>query len=125
MKEAAAEMEGRPAGLGSIRRDAPRGGMIIGIHCTREVFVNGVELLHEHSLRLVNHSPTGYAWGYGGSGPAQLALAILLKFVSEEVALSLHQIFKREVIAQMNGDKSFALPAKRVRAWLGSKGVRS
>ena len=25
-----------------------------------------------------NHSPTGFAWGYGGSGPAQLALAILI-----------------------------------------------
>ena len=24
---------------------------------------------------LRNHSPTGFAWGYGGSGPAQLALA--------------------------------------------------
>lgn len=24
-----------------------------------------------------NHSPTGFEWGYGGSGPAQLALAIL------------------------------------------------
>lgn len=26
---------------------------------------------------LRNHSPTGAEWGYGGSGPAQLALAIL------------------------------------------------
>ena len=25
---------------------------------------------------LRNHSPTGFAWGYGGSGPAQLALAL-------------------------------------------------
>jgi hypothetical protein len=28
-------------------------------------------------LDLYNHSPTGFAWGYGGSGPAQLALALL------------------------------------------------
>lgn len=28
-------------------------------------------------LDLFNHSPTGFEWGYGGSGPAQLALAIL------------------------------------------------
>ena len=26
------------------------------------------------SLTVRNHSPTGPAWGYGGSGPAQLAL---------------------------------------------------
>ena len=29
-------------------------------------------------LELRNHSPAGFAWGYAGSGPAQLALAILL-----------------------------------------------
>jgi hypothetical protein len=28
-------------------------------------------------LDLRNHSPTGFEWGYTGSGPAQLALAIL------------------------------------------------
>src|SRR5467141_965015 len=29
-------------------------------------------------LEARNHSPTGFAWGYGGSGPAQLALALLI-----------------------------------------------
>src|SRR5262245_22144387 len=29
-------------------------------------------------LELRNHSPTGFEWGYGGSGPAQLALALLV-----------------------------------------------
>lgn len=28
-------------------------------------------------LGVRNHSPTGFSWGYNGSGPAQLALAIL------------------------------------------------
>jgi hypothetical protein len=28
-------------------------------------------------LDLFNHSPAGFDWGYGGSGPAQLALAML------------------------------------------------
>lgn len=27
---------------------------------------------------VANHSPTGHEWGYGGSGPAQLALDLLL-----------------------------------------------
>ena len=26
---------------------------------------------------VVLHSPTGFGWGYGGSGPADLALSIL------------------------------------------------
>jgi hypothetical protein len=30
------------------------------------------------ALRVVRHSPTGFEWGYDGSGPAQLAIAILI-----------------------------------------------
>ena len=40
-----------------------------------EVTVDGVPLNPRLDLR--NHSPTGLEWGYCGSGPAQLALAIL------------------------------------------------
>lgn len=29
-------------------------------------------------LNVRNHSPDGFNWGYGGSGPSQLALAILI-----------------------------------------------
>lgn len=28
-------------------------------------------------LHVINHSPTGFAWGYWGSGPAQLAFALI------------------------------------------------
>ena len=31
----------------------------------------------EKSLQVVDHSPDGFQWGYTGSGPAQLAAAIL------------------------------------------------
>jgi hypothetical protein len=128
MKEAVMEQARLPLDQGSsvqrtIGPDAPAEGTIVGVYATQEVFINGVELLKD-SLRLMNHSPTGFAWGYGGSGPAQLALAILLKFVNEPTALSLHQDFKREVIAQLDGRQPFCLLVKRVRAWLGSKGVR-
>lgn len=51
-------------------------------------------------LDLRNHSPTGFAWGYGGSGPAQLALALLADALgNDEEALSRCQEFKRAVIA--------------------------
>jgi len=36
------------------------------------------ELDPRPSLQLRKHSPDGFEWSYGGSGPAQLALAILL-----------------------------------------------
>ena len=32
---------------------------------------------------VVFHSPTGFSWGYGGSGPADLALSILADHLGE------------------------------------------
>lgn len=40
--------------------------------------IDGDTLRPLESLRHVNHSPDGFEWGYGGSGPMQLAFAILL-----------------------------------------------
>jgi hypothetical protein len=49
---------------------------------------------------LRNHSPTGFEWGYGGSGPAQLALALLADALPDEnAALRLYQSFKWETVA--------------------------
>jgi Family of unknown function (DUF6166) len=46
-------------------------------------------------LELRNHSPTGFAWGYCGSGPAQLALAVLTDATGEQaLALRHYQEFK-------------------------------
>jgi len=53
---------------------------------------------------LRNHSPTGFEWGYGGSGPAQLALAILAEHLGDDRgALNLYQDFKWACIAQLRG----------------------
>ena len=64
------------------------------------------------SQRIRNHSPDGFEWGYGGSGPAQLALAILLDYfgglpvdrrpqmeTAPRLAEQLYQEFKFDVIA--------------------------
>ena len=53
-------------------------------------------------LDLRNHTPTGFDWGYCGSGPAQLALAILAEhFDNPDEALELYQRFKWAVIAAL------------------------
>jgi hypothetical protein len=53
-------------------------------------------------LDLYNHSPTGFEWGYCGSGPAQLALAILADHLGDdEQAFNLYQRFKWAVIAEL------------------------
>lgn len=67
---------------------------------TDTVTVDGEVLLLGPSLDVCNHSPTGFAWGYGGSGPAQLALAILLYAgVPKERAVGLYQQFKWDHVA--------------------------
>ena len=53
-------------------------------------------------LDLADYSPTGFEWGYGGSGPAQLALALLADALGDEAqALELQQAFKWEVVAAL------------------------
>ncbi len=40
-----------------------------------QVTVDGAPLPPRNDL--ANHSPDGFGWGYSGSGPSQLALAVL------------------------------------------------
>jgi hypothetical protein len=68
------------------------------------VKLNGQPFDPSRSQRVRNHSPSGFEWGYGGSGPAQLALAILLEEVDEDCALNLYQDFKWVVIARLDGE---------------------
>lgn len=64
------------------------------------VTVNGDDLDPRFDLR--NHSPSGLEWGYAGSGPAQLALAILADHLKDDAkALELHQSFKFAVITKL------------------------
>jgi len=53
------------------------------------------------SIAVKNHSPDGFAWGYGGSGPAQLALAICLDQLPTDKALACYQAFKWKYIAML------------------------
>ena len=69
---------------------------------TGQVWIDDRELSPERSQAVVNHSPTGFAWGYGGSGPAQLALALLLEITrNTEMALLWYQDVKRHIIARL------------------------
>jgi hypothetical protein len=74
---------------------------------TREVWVNGEWLDPAPSLAVANHSPDGFNWGYSGSGPAQLALAILLKYLKPDEAQQYKQLFKRCWVATIPQGKNF------------------
>lgn len=57
-------------------------------------------------LYLANHSPTGFEWGYGGSGPAQLALALVADATGDDaLALRVYQQFKAEIVQGLPHDR--------------------
>jgi uncharacterized protein DUF6166 len=72
---------------------------------------------------LRNHSPTGFAWGYGGSGPGQLALAILADYfgsceIGDILACHLYQDLKWQLIAHLAIEKDFTVTSKEIHAQL-------
>jgi len=68
---------------------------------------------------VVYHSPDGFNWGYGGSGPSELARCILLEVVGEELADEYYQDFKNEFVAKW--DDSWEISALEVINWVMSK----
>jgi hypothetical protein len=90
---------------------------IDGISATGEVFVDGVKLELQKSLKVIPKSPTGFSWGYGGSGPAQLALAILLEFTDSETAKMLYHRFKEHFIVGLPFGQDFKIRID-VRGWI-------
>ena len=91
------------------------------------VAVNGVELEPGPSQALRNHSPDGFEWGYCGSGPAQLALAILLhEYEDVALALALYQDFKRRFVARWPRENGtgWVLTSLEIDAWVSTQPTR-
>jgi len=65
---------------------------------------------------VVRHSPTGFEYGYGGSGPADLALSMLTAVLGKEQANRLYQAFKRDRIAAESGEH-WSMKAETIREW--------
>jgi hypothetical protein len=94
---------------------------IIGLANSRDVLYGSVRINPRESQRLINHSPDGFSWGYGGSGPSQLALAILLMMIDEEDALRLYQDFKWKFIAGAPQHQDLKILVDDVRAWIAEQ----
>lgn len=64
---------------------------------------------------IINHSPTGIAWGYGGSGPAQASVAILIDYLGDlERALALYQDFKFRLVAKFPPNSEWTLTGRQI-----------
>jgi len=91
-------------------------------HIETEVYVNDGEEERplDPRLDLFPHSPGGFNWGYGGSGPSQLALAILVDCCGETTALELYHDFVREKIALIK-EPDWIITEEEIYEWLGTK----
>lgn len=85
---------------------------------------------------VVHHSPDGFEFGYGGSGPADLALNIVEEVLDRmgydgermkcfdgmcfKLAFGLHQEFKRKFIApaDRNGE---VIPYASIESWITAR----
>lgn len=83
------------------------------------VTVNGNPL--PMSKRAREKSPTGFSWGYGGSGPYALAHSILTHLYTDEAADAHAQDFKWQVIGHLPYGEPFALTYEQVQVWMKDK----
>jgi hypothetical protein len=70
----------------------------VGTHVEAQA-PDGLWFALEPRLDLRDHSPTGFEWGFSGSGPAQLALALAATRLPDREALAVYQDLKRALVA--------------------------
>ena len=73
--------------------------------CKVEVWRDGDTSPLSPRNEIRNHSPDGFNWGYGGSGPAQLALALCCEVLPPHFAELVYQDFKRAFVARIDADR--------------------
>ncbi len=108
---------------------------------------NGPILVYEEGRppypvrHMIVHSPSGMAWGFNGSGPADLALSILADYLDEADAIPaherydhavareiqhtrawvLHQDFKRHFIAPLDEGAGWTITGTTIGDWLAPR----
>ena len=69
-------------------------------------------------LDVYSHSPTGFSWGYNGSGPAQLALAIMVTMIGKQDALKVYQVFKDSFVSRWRPGAAWSISSVEIEEWL-------
>jgi len=83
---------------------------------------------------VVHHSPSGFEYGYMGSGPADLALNVVeailhrIGYAGERMqcfdgacfseAWRLHQRFKQRFIAPLQQEEDYRIPYETMKGWI-------
>ncbi|KKL97337.1 hypothetical protein LCGC14_1835520 [marine sediment metagenome] len=126
--------------LASLRREATMKTYTIKrlhdgeVICHVTTYRTGAEAHHTVTklFHLVYHSPDGFDTGYGGPGPADLALSILADHFEERAALqpaagrlqcwAVHQLFKEVFISpnMLASGEDYVITEEQIVAWLAS-----
>ena len=100
---------GRPAARTMIAGDRARGAVTVGGH--------ELKLPAEFAAK---GRKVRFAWGYSGTGPKALALAILASAAGNTAAREHHESFMRERVARLPG-REWTMPLDEVTAWVESR----
>lgn len=93
-----------------------------GLRTKNGAFVTYKDTPLDLRLDLKNHSPMGFEWGYNGSGPKQLALAILAQLCNDDFALGAYVEFSKSSIETIDSDE-WKLDGMVVRRWISTYGL--
>lgn len=77
--------------------------------------INGKYRAFSRCLKFVNHSPDGFEWSYEGSGPAQLAFAMVYHATKDEdLTRRVYQKFKAQCIAVLDRESRWEMEVEGV-----------
>lgn len=91
----------------------------------REVVVTGDQGVSP--LRCLDFFAPGFAWGFHGAAPDELAIAILHDYfgvrrpVVDERILGLYRAFAEDIVSKLATDRRWSLPAGLVAKWVDQR----
>lgn len=83
----------------------------------------GEQVVSNVPWRLCYHSPDGFNFGYGGSGPADYAWNLLSVLVGSDTAERLYQEFKFAFVSPLNEKNGGTIKLADVVAWLAQRHI--
>src|SRR5438270_824587 len=75
----------------------------------------------KHEMR---HSPDGFSWGYGGSGPADLARSILADHLGFVPHPGVYQRFKAAHVAHWEQGKPWQITSEEIAVFLADPTIQ-
>lgn len=92
-----------------------------------DIYENDVKIGPLHNrMDVFRHSPDGYSWGYGGSGPHQLAGNLLMHMLggnkaAAEIARQYYHQFVNDFLCKVDMAEPIEIREEDVRQWLAKQ----